>query len=204
MTSQCGTTGGYWAHRAAGDPYCASCRAAMTAYQARYRRAAYLARGSLMVDAVGTARRLRALVRNGWTLTAIAARMGVSVALVDRWAQNKTGHVYRATAVRVAALYDELWDVPGGSSRAASRAMRRGWPPPMAWDDDGPSNIDDPAARPADARGWRRQYRDIDREEQVMHLTRAGLSALEIAVRLGTNKRQVVRIRSRNRQEDVA
>jgi hypothetical protein len=199
MNSPCGTTGGYQAHRRAGETTCAPCRAAAAADR-RYRVAFnYLTGGQrMLIDATGTRRRVRALVRIGWPTSELAARLGVSFQNVyDYTIRDK---VRRSTAAKVAALYDELSMLPGPSSSASIRARSKGWPPPLAWDDD---EIDDPAARPAhNAHGEvEGRPRDVELENRVLVLTRAGLSAAEIALRLGTNKRRVTRIRSRARRE---
>ncbi|MFI8528472.1 hypothetical protein ACIGB8_28720 [Promicromonospora sukumoe] len=109
-----------------------------------------------VVDATGTRRRVRALMRLGWPLARIASAAGLerhtAAWLVD------AQHVAPSTASAVGRAYDELWDVApdvstpklaAGVSRARRRAESAGWPPPMAWDDD---SIDDPAApEPTDA-----------------------------------------------------
>ena len=203
---RCGTTAGRQAHRKAQQPTCAACRAAEAADRRRRAAYAYLTGGQkMLVDATGTRRRVQALVRIGWSLKELADRLGTRFQNVhDLTVRAK---VRRATAAKVAALYDELSMIPGPSVKSKQYAIRRGWPPPLSWDDDpGPGGIDDPAARPMhNARGTTiGQPRDLDREEQVMRLTRAGLSAKEIALRLRMHQRQVVRIRTRYRKEGAA
>jgi hypothetical protein len=44
---------------------------------------------------------------------------------------------------RARDLYEQVWDKPGPSQRARSNAAKKGFAPPMAWDD-----IDDPASLP--------------------------------------------------------
>ncbi len=100
---------------------------------------------SAYVSPVGTQRRLWALARIGWSWPALAERLGVT----DRWpsllANQWTPTVSRETERRVRELYDLLSLTPGPSPRAAGWAARRGWVPPLAWDDD---TIDDPDAQP--------------------------------------------------------
>jgi DNA (cytosine-5)-methyltransferase 1 len=175
------------------------CRDAAAAYEYRRTARAYLTHQPLMVDVTGTRRRIRALARIGWSLHEVARRLGVPVQSLSR-AHRHSGHVRLATAQKVAALYDELSMTPGPSVHARCHAERQGWPPPLAWDDD---DIDNPTARPAhNLRGTTPgRPRDIDREEQVMHLTRCGVSVAGIAMRLRMHERQVERIRARYREE---
>jgi transcriptional regulator with XRE-family HTH domain len=196
---RCGTTAGYSAHRKRKEPTCQPCRDAAAAYEYRRTARAYLTHQPLMVDVTGTRRRIRALARIGWSLHEVARRLGVPVQSLSR-AHRHSGHVRLATAQKVAALYDELSMTPGPSVHARCHAERQGWPPPLAWDDD---DIDNPTARPAhNLRGTTPgRPRDIDREEQVMHLTRCGVSVAGIAMRLRMHERQVERIRARYREE---
>lgn len=104
------------------------------------------------VPAIGSVRRLQALACLGWSLRAIGERIGV-----DR--RNLAGimrqeRVTRATESAIRGVYDDLWDKKAperdtlekySAARARGDAARRGWVPPMAWDD---GSIDDPGARP--------------------------------------------------------
>ena len=96
------------------------------------------------VDATGSQRRLQALVAIGWTTREITRRLGGRDhgTVCDITSANKRS-IRRATADKVKAIYDELWDKPGPSRISAQRAAKRGWVVPLAWDDD---TIDDPAA----------------------------------------------------------
>jgi hypothetical protein len=112
------------------------------------------------VPAAGTRRRLRALARVGWPAAAIAARLGMAVPAgiaeraVGRVQGGKIPELPSWLAAAVATLYDDVWDVYGGCEDAAAFAHRRGWAPPMAWDDNpgDPHYIDDPACPVSD---WR-------------------------------------------------
>jgi transcriptional regulator with XRE-family HTH domain len=102
-----------------------------------------------VVAAVGSRRRLRALVAIGWTQSALAERLGLTPANFGPLVHEQPNvTVARRRAVR--ALYDELWSTPPADTAAARRArnlaQRHGWVPPMAWDDD---TIDDPDAVPS-------------------------------------------------------
>ena len=94
------------------------------------------------IDATGTTRRLQALMANGHSGAQLAARMGWTTPNMWTLVRSKTLTTVR-TAHLVADLYDDLWDQPGGSTRARNLAARNGWPLPMAWNDD---EIDNPDA----------------------------------------------------------
>ena len=90
--------------------------------------------GKALVDAGAAQRKLQALVALGWTQGSIGARIGVS-------ASNMTATITgqpQMTARRVRAIgrvYAELHMTPGPSVRARNDARRKGWLPPLAWDD---------------------------------------------------------------------
>jgi transcriptional regulator with XRE-family HTH domain len=207
MTGRCGTVAGYRAHfNEPRTPACDPCRAAQSAWQRQYRKRRYLNRGPMNVDSTGTIRRLQALCAQGWALSELGSRMGVSAQRVHRI--FSLARVNRETAAKVRALYDELSMTPGTSVRTRNHASRKGWPPPLAWDDE---KIDDPNARPSRMtanrasfdeiavgramRGERIRLRPVERAEAVRRLTAQGLSAAEIGDRLGIAPRSVTRMR---------
>jgi hypothetical protein len=136
------------------------------------------------------------------------------------------------TAVRITAMYDELWDRPppaaskqqrGAQTVAKRLALRNGWPAPLAWDDI--DNDPAPAAtesfigpvcldwlcghdtctliRPVDevkvqraVAGHRVDLNRDEREAAQTILEARGLSAREIAERVGRTPRTIVRRRS--------
>lgn len=104
-----------------------------------------------LVAAAGSARRLQALSYLGWPVPELAARLGAEPLDVCALLVADTAGVRRGLAAAVAALYDALWDQPGPSRLVAGDARRRGWCPPLAWDDhEGePHWIDDPDAGPS-------------------------------------------------------
>lgn len=93
-------------------------------------------------DAVGTRRRLQALHAIGWSWRSLGSRVGMRpLSLSDLAAGRTVPRV--STEEKVRAVFEEISGTPGGDTRAASYARRRGWPPPLAWDD-----IDDPWEKP--------------------------------------------------------
>ena len=102
--------------------------------------------GGSLVDMTGTTRRLRALVAIGYTQTDLCARLGITSANgTQLFTASRKGRVRATTACQVASLYDELSMTPGPSQDARNRAHRKGWAPPLAWDDD---TIGSPEAQP--------------------------------------------------------
>lgn len=207
---RCGTPAGYQAHYDNGTSPCQACKSAQADWQRAYRARLYLTGGPLTIDATGTRRRLHALMRLGWPADLLAARFGVSGPAVRAWARNE--RVRRSTAAKVADLYDRLCWTVGPSTKTRARAVAAGWPPPLAWDDD---TIDDPAARPSTGAYADRKRAPVDeiavqravhgdpvhlrpaeRAEAVRRLTAAGHSAADIAARLHTTTRTVVRNRT--------
>lgn len=138
--------------------------------------------------AIGSRRRLRALQRLGWTSTAIAAEMGVTRNQIKQLMRRRT-YTNRTTHEAVCAAYDRLsMRLPPESPavrQLRAYAERRGWPPPLAWDDD---EIDDPKARPRKG-SWTGPVppdmavvlRLVESGERVRHLTHEEAA---IAVRL--------------------
>lgn len=119
-------------HKREGTVTCALCRARTTAEMAAYRKARIM-HGNRMVPAVGTQRRIRALVVMGWSLRRQGARLGISgKALGDVFTYQQINRDY---AARVAGLYRELMVVRGPDEREARAAQRAGWPGPLDWDD---------------------------------------------------------------------
>lgn len=105
------------------------------------------------VPALGSRRRLEALMWNGWSASRLAHALGVEPTNLFYFRGSKT--VTRATHDAVAALFDELWNVdpPEATHRekisvARTRrlARERRFAPPAAWDD---ATIDSPTARPS-------------------------------------------------------
>jgi hypothetical protein len=150
-----------------------------------------------LVPAAGTHRRLQALQAIGYTGRYLLELLGYPGSV--RGLQfGRNGLVRAEIAQRVMALYDELHDKPGPSSRVRELACLRGWLPPVWWDDD---IIDDPEAEPEGVRVYDQRGRLIDvitepRPVRVARMSRLGLTADEIAQRIGTRAKYVYRDRS--------
>jgi plasmid maintenance system antidote protein VapI len=144
-----------------------------------------------LVNAAGSARRIRALMAVGWPPMHLATRIGVHPHYVSEI--HRSNQVFATTAHAVAATYNQLWDKNpqhyGVSQQAANRfrnyARANGWAPPAAWDDD---QLDDPAGAPHvgddDSTVNRDELAEYRRQE-IAHLASFGIPEHEIAQRLG-------------------
>lgn len=150
------------------------------------------------IPAAGTARRIRALNAIGWSNAHLGARLGVTRDRVAQYANAE--RVERPTAAKVARVYDELSMTPGPSVKARTWARKRGYMPPLAWDDE---TIDDPAAWAAPGEpddcgiddvavdrliAGRATWHDLTRDERIeaaRRMDRRGISRTQIADRTG-------------------
>lgn len=114
------------------------------------------------IPALGTQRRIQALMALGWTSTDIAAECGWAhrnyvMRILNGQKGKPTTWVQRKTAEVFAAAYDQLsmQIPPHAPRRARTRAIaaRKGYAPPLAWDD-----IDDPNETPT----WGGRDSDLD------------------------------------------
>ncbi len=183
----------------------------------RFDRAAAVMRATHTPDpdatwalAIGAQRRILTLGLMGWSHGYIGERLGVTrwaIMEIFTWVNSRTGTSRTRTVIRaqrwkqIADLYDELCMKPGPSKAAATMARNKGAYFPLEWEG---LDIDDPRVTPKRAR-YRRESTDKDRSERdtktaqrrsrVAELTADGLSAHQIAVRLGISQRTVVRDR---------
>lgn len=144
-----GTAAGHTAHYQALNPDndpCEECReAAYKAHKAALKRKVAQGSDSLLIDALGTRRRIRALQRLGWTNQLIGEATGMNWALPDRSVKRLmyTTKVSAETARAIDRAYRLLENRRGPSRPVERRAIAKGWAPPGAWDD-----IDDPDCEP--------------------------------------------------------
>ena len=188
--SRCGTHGGYRS-----GCRCTDCKAAANRYEQQRRLDRY--RGQVRyLSPVGTCRRIRALARLGWTTQLIGEAMGgVDKRHVSRFMDGTAQYVTVATEKAARRAYDQLSMKLGPSPRARLLAEKKGWPPPLAWDDD---TIDDPAATPYV--GTDRYGVDVD---DIVWLIRCGGTWDSISARLGVTKDAVEKSLRRHGRTDV-
>lgn len=123
--------------------------------QREYRIAHYLARGPIQLDPLSTTRRLQALYAIGWTQPSMANYLGISTSRVGHLMNGAWKKLHPSTVKSVAAMYEALcMTVPQDNptttrgkvrvhERARADARRRGYTPPLGWDD-----IENPKERP--------------------------------------------------------
>lgn len=151
------------------------------------------------VHALGTRRRVQALMACGWSRPLIAEVAGVDRQVIERI--DTKGSVYARTARAIADAYDTLWSLEppqrtkwelGAAVRTKNTARKRGYAPPLAWDD-----IDNPTEAPD--LGARERGLDLD---EWLHLVMGGNSPEQAAKRCGTSTTYVQSLaRERNRPD---
>jgi hypothetical protein len=95
------------------------------------------------LPALGTVRRLQALVAYGYGIEHIAALSGLSMRHLFDLAASRRPTVTVRVRNTVADVYERYSTTPGPSKWARTAGRARGWALPGAWD-----NIDDPDAVP--------------------------------------------------------
>ena len=98
-----------------------------------------------VADAIGTVRRLRALIAGGHFVADIAAATSLHPSTVHRIASGAVETVSIRTAAVVTAAYESMVRTEGASVRNRLRGQRERWAPPEHWDS---IDIDDPEAFP--------------------------------------------------------
>jgi hypothetical protein len=148
-----------------------------------------------------------------WSLQAVARSGGLRAPQLARALEN-AATITPKLAAQVGAAYDLLWDVEPPRSTQAERdladaagdaAHLRGWPPPLAWDDE---KIDNPDAKPAGR--WRPSsrltMRSSDLAEDADFVRGAGgyrqASVGVVAARLGVSQARLEKALSRQRHSE--
>jgi lambda repressor-like predicted transcriptional regulator len=185
------------------------CRKAMAASMALRRRRQYLARtNELAVPNIGTRRRIQALVALGWSLSEISREAGYDrshAALI----LTRPGPLQQTTANRIAEVYGRLsMTLPPqrtkvekiDASRSRNLARRKGWLPPLAWDE---GAIDDPDHVPPVGRS-EHIYLAAELVAEWDHLRRSGESIEQAAPQLGVTVGAIEKALERTAKESAA
>jgi len=100
------------------------------------------------VDSTGAARRLRALLADGWSSESLSALCGVNPVTLSHWRAQARKTIRADGHETVVQLYEKiqaLADPRGPSDMARRRAQEFGYLPPECWAD---GDLDDPDAEP--------------------------------------------------------
>ncbi|MGW7053078.1 hypothetical protein [Streptomyces sp. NPDC054887] len=148
----------------------------------------------MQIDALGTRRRLQALMAIGHSLRTLSTAASVAKDRVHDIAMGLQPTVRYDVAERIAATYERLAFRPPARDKFTSRtrnlAASRGWHGPLAWDGD----IDDPATTPEAGEAYipaAKYRRDPLRRGEIEHLYLLGESVPSIAKQLGGNERYI-------------
>lgn len=162
--------------------------------------------GRHQVSALGSRRRVEALMALGWTPAEVGRAVGLTRQNFMAIASGRRAIVSAGTAQRIREVYDRLSMLlaPPGSTRtmrAHRTRMRRlaaahGWAPPLAWDDE---DLDDPTAT-SHPTGHRAEHLDLD---EFMFLVDAGEPAGRAAARCGISVSGVTKAARRHLRDDV-
>jgi hypothetical protein len=172
-----------------------------------------------LVDATGTIRRLQALVYMGYPAAELMRKMDTNPSYAYRMMTHPL--VIEATRIKVAELFDDIWNVEPTAHtaeeahhirRARIRAREQGWVGPLGWEDiddpneepdrssvvdiKGPSNnrIDEDAIE-SSIRGEKPRLSPRERREVITVLNERRWSARQIGDHIGCAARTVDRVR---------
>lgn len=90
-----------------------------------------------LVPVYRLSRRLRALAAQGWGITTLARRSGLSESVLDRIRSERDRNATRAIARPLLALYEQLRNEQASgpcAARVRARAAREGWRSDIEWD----------------------------------------------------------------------
>lgn len=144
---------------------------------------------------IGIQRRVQALAVMGWRQIDLAALLNTTQSQIHILSTRRATAVTSGTATRVAELYERLCMTPGPSNQATAKALRRGWSPPLAWE-----NIDDPTETPAQVR----RSTSIATEDIVEMVEVFGYTFEAVGRHLGMHERTVERRYHRARKKVAA
>ena len=147
------------------------------------------------VIAIGGVRRLAALRVLRWSSAELARRSrGLTERRVSQLVNRPQTMMPWETWVDIRDLYETLSAAPGDCDLSRQWPLRSQSFAPLDWED---LDIDDPRVKPEPAPKLTVAERVAEQLAEVQHWTARGLTALEIAERMGITQRSVERHRSR-------
>ncbi|MCY0916980.1 hypothetical protein OS965_02165 [Streptomyces sp. H27-G5] len=138
----------------------------------------------VLVPALGSTRRLRALVAIGHKILGaggLVERIGLNQTVLSALLSGRKQQVKVSTEERIRLAYDRLKDTPGSSLISERRAAENDWLGPIWWDDD---ELDNPDYVPTAKTG----PRYVALGENCLELERQELTREQIAERLGVTR----------------
>ncbi|MET9517472.1 hypothetical protein [Streptomyces sp. NPDC002994] len=153
-------------------------------------------RGYLYIDALGSRRRIQALMSCGHSQYVIAAAAGTTQYRIGLIC-NGQATVRLHLAQRITAAYGQLANSEGSSTRGRNVAAKNGWAGPDYWDD---GDFDNPDFQPAD--GATPRY--IVLAENGLELEQQGHTREQAAERLRVSKINLQQSISRYRKTQEA
>jgi hypothetical protein len=153
--------------------------------------------GDSYLPATGTIRRLQALARLGWSGDHLHTHTGIPRMTLSDLTNGKWQRIRIHLADTIDAAYREHEHTPGPSTQARTRAGKKGWAPPAAWDD-----IDDPNERPKGLGGPKHSATEHVLTE-VNHLADQGLDFETIAEALDRQPAALERFLQRHQQHQL-
>lgn len=143
----------------------------------------------------GAQRRVQALIALGWTIADLAPRLEFEPAHLER-ALAGPADEHPIDSALVVETYDELSMTLGPCDLTRQRAVRAGWAPPLAWDEE---TLDDPTRSPEGVRtaSWAPSV-TLD---ALAEMACWGLTTDEAAVRLGVSSAAVTQAMRRHKDQ---
>lgn len=132
------------------------------------------------LDAASTRGYLQSLAAIGWSIDTQGHHIGMSGHHAHRILTQPT--VTLTTALRVARMWEQWWDIPGPSDRAIAHATRRGWDAP------------DPEVVRRLLRRMPTPYTHHDRDQAIRVLLGRGLTTEAVLGRLSVGRSTVHRV----------
>lgn len=151
-----------------------------------------LMRCTLGYTAIGTRRRVQALSAIGWRLSDMADEMGVSLTSLSETLRIESRAMMRYERMaKIARAYERMSNrCPNPSPVTLRIAARRGYAPPLAWDDD---TIDDQRVQPQGIDDLQRRISRGELVDELLRQAAAGRSWSEACNRLGYERSSLAR-----------
>lgn len=143
---------------------------------------------ALRVPPYRAERRLQALNAIGYTTRAMAEGIGITQQMVERIMAGHRNWIDRRTFTRIDTFYRAACMTPGGNAQSIANGVKRGYAPPLAWDD-----IDDENELPQMDKLYRRRAPESSRMTEIRELVEMGAGVNDVCRRLGITRSSLQR-----------